>query len=586
MIQYNGWTGRVIKINLSSRSYEEINPGFEIYKKFIGGRGLAGHYLRPHSHLPWDSPEMPLLFFTGPLTDTASPSSGIMAVMSISPLTGTVAHAYAGGNFGTELKRAGWDGIIITGRSENFCGIMINNNSIEFTEAEHLRGRTIPAIFNTLPADGGGAAAGPAAENGVLFSSIGFTGDYSPGRGGLGLVMHAKGLKFIHVKGSGSTPVYNIGDLDSARGDILRLVSASPALAGELGFSEFGTGALYDLILSRRMIPSDNFRKTVFPAAGKLNAWHYKKKYNPVKTGCSGCHILCRQISEDSRAVPEFEAMSHFTALIGNTDIDVVMEANRICNETGMDPVSAASSIACYMEIKNINIREIDLPRFLTDTVYSKGEGNLLKLGSKKIAESLEKPEASISVKGLELPAYDPRGAYGISLAYATSTHGGCHHQAYPVSHEILRKPAATDRFSFSGKARIIKLGEDLNAVIDSLTVCRFIFIAATIEEYTKVFNAVTGSGLTGQELLIAGERAFYNERMMNWIRGFSSDDDNLPARFFNEPGSSGEGIKVPPVPENEFLDARAGYYRIRGLDPEGCPLKEKCIELGLEWTD
>lgn len=586
MIQYNGWTGRVIKINLSRRSYEEISPGFEIYKKFIGGRGLAGHYLRPHSHLPWDSPEMPLLFFTGPLTDTASPSSGIMAVMSISPLTGTVAHAYAGGNFGTELKRAGWDGIIITGRSENFCGIMINNNSIEFTEAEHLRGRTIPAIFNTLPADGGGAAAGPAAENGVLFSSIGFTGDYSPGRGGLGLVMHAKGLKFIHVKGSSSTPVYNIGDLDSARGDILRLVSASPALAGELGFSEFGTGALYDLILSRRMIPSDNFRKTVFPAAGKLNAWHYKKKYNPVKTGCSGCHILCRKISEDGRAVPEFEAMSHFTALIGNTDIDVVMEANRICNETGMDPVSAASSIACYMEIKNINIREIDLPRLLADTAYSKSEGNLLKLGSKKIAERFGKPEASISVKGLELPAYDPRGAYGISLAYATSTHGGCHHQAYPVSHEILRKPAATDRFSFSGKARIIKLGEDLNAVIDSLTICRFIFIAATIEEYTKVFNAVTGSGLTGQELLIAGERAFYNERMMNWIRGFSSDDDNLPARFFNEPGSSGEGIKVPPVPENEFLDARAGYYRIRGLDPEGCPLKEKCIELGLEWTD
>jgi aldehyde:ferredoxin oxidoreductase len=257
------------------------------------------------------------------------------------------------------------------------------------------------------------------------------------------------------------------------------------------------------------MIPSDNFRKTVFPAAGKLNAWHYKKKYNPVKTGCSGCHILCRKISEDGRAVPEFEAMSHFTALIGNTDIDVVMEANRICNETGMDPLSAASSIACYMEIKNINIREIDLPRFLTDTVYSKGEGNLLKLGSKKIAESLEKPEASISVKGLELPAYDPRGAYGISLAYATSTHGGCHHQAYPVSHEILRKPAATDRFSFSGKARIIKLGEDLNALSILSLYAGLSCLLQQMKKYTNVFNAVTGSGY-GTGSCSCGERAFY----------------------------------------------------------------------------
>jgi len=586
MNQYFGWAGRVLKIDLSSKKYEEINPGFTIYKKFIGGRGLAGHYLRPYCHLSWDSPETPLLFFTGPLTGTSSPSSGIMAVMSISPLTGTVSHTYAGGNFGTELKLAGWDGIIITGRSETLCGIRINDKNIEFTEAEQMRGRSIPAIFSALPADGGGAAAGPAAENGVLFSSIGFTGDYSPGRCGLGLVMHAKGLKFIHVKGSGSTAVHNSRDLGSARGDIMRLISASPALTGELGFSEFGTGALYDLICSRRMLPSDNFRKTVFPSAGNLNAWHYKKRYNPVKTGCSGCHILCRQISEDGRAVPEFEAMSHFTALIGNNDIDIVMEANKICSETGMDPVSAASSFACYMEINNLDIRDIDLSRLLTDTAYSKGEGNLLKLGSKKIAESLGKPEASISVKGLELPAYDPRGAYGIALAYATSTRGGCHHQAYPVSHEILRKPAATDRFSFSGKARINKLAEDLNAVIDSLTVCRFIFIAATIEEYTKVFNAVTGSGFTGQDLLIAGERAFYNERMMNGIRGLTFHDDNLPARFFNEPGSSGDGITLPPVPKDEFLNARARYYRIRGLNPEGRPLKEKSIELGIEWTD
>ncbi len=586
MDQKYGWTGRILKIDLSNKSYEIIKPESDIYKKYIGGRGLAGHYLRPFCHLTWDSPEMPLLFFTGPLTDTASPSSGMMSVVSISPLTGTVGHTYAGGNFGTELKRAGWDGIIITGISDNLCGINIHDTRVEFSGAESLQDKTVSAIFRSLPDEGGAAATGPAAENGVLFSSIGFTGDYSPGRCGLGLVMHAKAVKFIHVKGSGSTAVYNSEELVSARGDILRLVSASPALMGEPGFSEFGTGALYDLIHSRRMMPTDNFRSTRFQDAGILNAWHYKNKFNPVKAGCSGCHILCRKMSEDGRAVPEYETMSHFTALIGNSSIDIVMEANRICIEAGMDPISAASSIACYMEINNLIMVGADLIRLLTDIAYSKEDGNLLKLGSKKTAEILGRPEASISVKGLELPAYDPRGAYGLSLSFATSTHGGCHLQAYAVSHEILRKPAVTDRFTFTGKARIIKLAEDLNAVLDSLTVCRFIFIAATIEEYAKVFHAVTGSGLSGQELLMAGERIFYNERLINRIRGFSASDDDLPSRFFSESGSSGDGITIPPVPRDEFLDARARYYRIRGLDSEGRPVREKCIELGLECTD
>jgi aldehyde:ferredoxin oxidoreductase len=555
-------------------------------KKFIGGRGLAGHYLRPYCHLPWDSPEMPLLFFTGPLVDTGSPTSGIMSVMSISPLTGGVGISYTGGGFGTELKRAGWDGIIIIGRSENLCGIRINDGRIEFTDAENLRGKSVSGIFSTLPQNGAAAAAGPAAENGVLFSSIAFTGDYVTGRCGMGLVMHAKGMKFIHISGSGSTDVYNSTELNTAREDILRLVSASPALMGELGISEFGTGAFYDLIHSRRMMPSYNFRKTSFQDAPGLNAWHYKDKYHSIKTGCSGCHILCRKTGKDGKAIPEFEAMSHFTALIGNSNIDLVMEANRICIETGMDTISAASAIACYMEVKNLSFPDINLIQLLNDIACSNGDGMLLKTGSKKTAEALGKPEMSMTVKDLELPAYDPRGAYGISLAYITSTTGGCHTQANPVSFEILRKPAAVDRFTFTGKARIIKLAEDLNAVIDSLTACRFIFFAATIEEYAKVFHAVTGSGLTGQELLMAGERIFYNERLMNRIRGFDSSDDVLPPRFFNESGSSGDGITISPLLKEEFLDARARYYRVRGLDSKGCPVKTKCIELGLEWID
>jgi aldehyde:ferredoxin oxidoreductase len=187
-----------------------------------------------------------------------------------------------------------------------------------------------------------------------------------------------------------------------------------------------------------------------------------------------------------------------------------------------------------------------------------------------------------MSVKGLELPAYDPRGAYGMSLAYALSTRGGCHLRAYPVSHEILRKPVATDRFTFSGKARIIKIAEDQNAVVDSLTACKFIFFAASLEEYAKAYSAVTGEETTAQDLLKTGERIYYQERIINSLNGFTAEEDDLPRRFFTEAGSSGNAMEIKPIDRDAFLAARARYYRIRGLDEQGRPSPEKTEELGL----
>jgi len=169
-----------------------------------------------------------------------------------------------------------------------------------------------------------------------------------------------------------------------------------------------------------------------------------------------------------------------------------------------------------------------------------------------------------------------------MALAYATSTRGGCHLRAYPVSHEILRKPVATDRFTFSGKARIIKIAEDLNAVIDSLTACKFLFFAATLEEFALAFQGVTGVPATAQDLLRAGERIYYRDRIMNARNGFTADDDDLPERFFTMEGTGGAGITVPALDRAAFLKARADYYRIRGLDEKGMPMEEKMKELGL----
>ncbi len=367
-----------------------------------------------------------------------------------------------------------------------------------------------------------------------------------------------------------------------AREDIFRLAAASPVLMGKHGLSHYGTGALYDLMDSRRMMPTANFQQTHFDAANQMNAVAYQKKYATKSIGCKGCHIQCKKVGKDGTHIPEFETMSHFSALLQNADLTVVARANAICNDAGMDTIFAASTLAGYAEIENIQLDGEKILDLLQDIAFCRGVGQELGPGSYRYADSKGHPELSFSVKKLELPAYDPRGAYGMALAYATSTRGGCHLRAYPISHEILRKPVATDRFSFAGKARIIKIAEDLNAIIDSLTACKFIFFASSREEYAKVFTAVTGFQIDAQDLLKTGERIYYHERILNARNGFSAADDDLPPRFFTEAGNSGNEIEIKPLDRQEFLEPRANYYKVRGLDAAGQPTPKQFWALGL----
>ncbi|MCU0848375.1 MAG: aldehyde ferredoxin oxidoreductase [Spirochaetes bacterium] len=580
----HGWTGKILHIDAGSGATYISRPDKSVYERFIGGRGLAGFFLRERAAGPWDSPDMPVIFMTGPLVDTPSPTSGRMCIMSRSPLTGAVCDTSVGGFLGAGIKRAGWDGLIVTGKSSFLCGIEIDDDRVRILDAGSLKGALTGDVFKRFP-EGSTAAVGPAAENGVLFANIAVDGHFFSGRGGLGLVLAGKNVKYINVRGSGKTAVFDKEELLKAREEIFRLVSASSVLKGEFGLSEFGTGALYDLMHTRRMMPTANFKRTRFENAPEMNAWNYKNRYGQVRSGCGGCHIQCKKKTSDGRPVPEFETMSHFSALIGNTDIETVVEANRLCNEFGMDTITAASTIACFSEIEGFELRPDKILGLIGDMGLSRGDGEILKLGSRLYAGKKGHSASSMSVKGLELPAYDPRGAYGMALSYATSTRGGCHLRAYPVSSEILRKPVATDRFGWSGKARIIKLSEDLNAVVDSLTACKFIFFAASLEEYARALSGVTGSGFDAQDLMKAGERIYYAERIMNASNGFTSDDDDLPPRFFSDGGSGGGGIEVAALSRDDFLTARSNYYRVRGLDEKGMPLREKCEEIGLEWT-
>lgn len=586
-----GWTGRYLRVDLGTGAAETLPLPEDIRLAFLGGRGLGGYFLRDDATLPCNDPALPLVIAAGPLTGADAPASSRCHMVSRSPLTGAVGDASVGGRLGLELKHAGYDALVIVGRAQSLCGIEIDDGQVRLTDAAALSGLPTPDVFTRLRAhrpSGSIAATGPAAENGCLFASILVDTYHMAARCGLGLVAGHKMLKYIAVRGSGSVNVAHPAGLAAAREDILRLVNASPALMGQYGFHHHGTRSLFDLMDARRMMPTDNFRRTHFPAAGGLNAHAFAQRHHPVRRGCPGCPVACKALSGDGRPLPEYEAQSHFTALIGNDKMELAMRAADFCACLGIDPVSAASTLACHRELCGEEYHPDRVLALLLGMATGQGPeaalGAELGQGAARYAAAQQRPELAMHVKGLDLPPFDPRGGYGLALAYAVNTQGGSQLRANPLSHEVLRKPVATDRFSFSGKARIIKGAEDAHAAAESLTICRHLLLAAGLEEYAKAYGAVTGIAATAADLLLAGERICYQERMLNAQNGFTASDDDLPARFFAEPGSGAPDLPVPPIPREDFLRARSAYYRIRGLDENGLPRREAAQRLGLPW--
>jgi len=386
------------------------------------------------------------------------------------------------------------------------------------------------------------------------------------GRGGMGALMGAKMLKAITVTDGGSKKP-TIADpviFKKAHDDVMRLLRASPVVMGELGLAEYGTSALVDIVGQRRMAPTENFRKTYFAAAHAYSGPSLKKAFGFKKEGCAVCPIQCKRLTTCGKPIPEYETLSHFGALNANPDAESIVRANILCNNLGLDTISTAATIAAYGEARGEFLISDDILDMVRKIAYREGDGDKLAEGSKRYCASIGKPGLSMSVKGLEMPAYDPRGSYGMALAYGTSSRGACHLRAYPISQEILRKPVATDRFSFDGKARLIKISEDTNAVVDSLSVCKFAFLGASIEEYAQLLAGATGMAYTGQGLMKTGEEIIALERRYNRLNGFGDQDDFLPERFFMDEGSSGEGIDIPALDRARFTEELERYYRIR----------------------
>ncbi|OGW41279.1 MAG: aldehyde:ferredoxin oxidoreductase, partial [Nitrospirae bacterium GWD2_57_8] len=471
-------------------------------------------------------------------------------------------------SFPQALKSAGDDCVIVSGAANKPVYLEIIDGTATIRDAGELWGKGCIATNAALEASGFVACIGPAGEQRVRFANIMVGGMNSAGRGGLGAVMGSKNLKALVVKGSKKPTVADPAGFKKAQEDVMRLLRASPVVLGEMGLGAYGTATLVDIVEQRRMAPTENFRKTFFSESRAYSGPALTRDYGAKKHGCIGCPIQCKKITSCGRPMPEYETLSHFGALNANSDAESIVKANLLCNDLGMDTITTASTFAAFGEARGQFLSPDEIIAMVQKTAAREGDGDALAEGSMRYCRSINRPELSMSVKGMELPAYDPRGSYGMALAYCTSTRGGCHLRAYPISQEILRKPVAVDRFSFDGKARMIKIAEDANAVVDSLAVCAFALLGASLEEYAHVFAAITGMSFTGQGLMKLGEQMVLTERQYNVMNGFTEQDDYLPERFYNEAGSSGGGIDVPAIDRKRFTEELQRYYRIRSSSP------------------
>jgi aldehyde:ferredoxin oxidoreductase len=595
-----GYCGRVLRINLSDRSYKVEDLDLGLAGKYLGGRGLASRMLYNEIDPKVDpfSPENKIFFATGPLTGTPTTTGGRYMVVTKSPLSDTIASSNSGGYWGAELKSAGYDMIVVEGRADSPVYITIEDDKVEIKDASHLWGKvvseTTKAIEQEMPPKTRVLAIGPAGEKLSRIACV--MNDYyrAAGRSGVGAVMGSKNLKAIAVKGSGSPKIHDAEALREVVSRCTRKIREH-GVTGQ-GLPNYGTAVLVNIINENGAFPTRNFQTGYFEGAEKISGETLAEKYLVKRDPCYRCPIACGRYCKTDEVEgggPEYETIWAFGADCGVDDLEAIIKANFWCNELGLDTISAGTTIAAAMElyekgyIKDDELGGVSLKFGDKEAIvewtkkmgYREGFGDKLAEGSYRLATMYGAPEFSMSVKKLELPAYDPRGVQGHGLQYATANRGGCHVRGYMISPEILGVPEKLDRLSIEGKAQWVKLFQDLTAAIDSLGMCLFTSFALDAADYVEIYNAATGSGITKEQLLEAGERIWNLERMFNIKAGVEPKEDTLPRRLLEVP--------MPEGPTKGYvhqLDKMLPeYYRLRGWDENGNPTEETLRKLGVE---
>lgn len=611
----NGWVGNILRVDLT-RQKTSVEPLDEsVVRRYIGGRGLGIYYLFKEIDPAVDplSKDNKLIMATGPLTGTGALAAGRYTVVTKAPLTGAIANSNSGGMFPAELKFAGYDMIIFEGKARQPVYLWIENDAVEFRSAEALWGRntneTTDAIIKETNPEAKVACIGPAGENLVKYACIMNDKGRAAGRSGVGAVMGSKNLKAVAVRG---TKGVTVADRNGFREAILAAQKEfhDPYMSQVL--AKYGTADVVEFSNEIGLLPTRNSQSGVFEHASRISGVLLAEKYNlrgARKTkACFSCPLACGRVTrvpdgefKGEGEGPEYETMGAFGAGCGVDNLEAVIKANYICNEMGMDTITAGTTIACAMELFEKGIlREKDIGmklnfgdgsamvKLVEQAAKREGFGDILAEGSYRMAEKYGHPELSMSSKKQEFPSYDPRGGQGFALAYATSNRGGCHIRQEVQCLEffgvsllgIIETGGALDRFSTDGKPVVVKKVQDFYAMIDSSGICNFIIIGSPdVKVLINLIEKGTGIDLGGVEgFLKTGERIFTLERMFNVKAGFSAKDDTLPKRMTEEPLPSGPG-KGYVVKLNEMLPE---YYKQRGWTVDGIPTKNKLKVLGI----
>ena len=585
----DGWCSRILRVDLSKGTIQRESLDKAVAQRLLGGTSLATELLYRELHQPVDplAPDNPLILMTGPLVGTGIASTGRYCIVTVSPLTSCFLQSHSGGQIGPELRYAGHDGIVVIGRSPSPVLLHIDDDYAELVPADELWGmtvkRTMRAVESSFDPEAKALAIGPAGERLVPIASVQNDVYRACGRGGAGAVFGSKNLKGIVIRGTGGV---DVADPDALAG----VMAATHDAAGKdlNGFSRYGTSNAGIFTNAAGVLPTRNFSQGSYEHMEDIVGRSLKETVWKGRRACFACPIGCSQfsVSDGIRTEgPEYETTFSLGSCVLNHDPRVLVEANELCNDLGLDTMSAGVTLAWAMEASERGLLPNGIEwgdgdaicSMLRKMAYREGLGDILCQGTRRASEQVGGTEFAINVRGMELPGYDPRGTQGMALAYVTSNRGACHLRAPLYIEEAFTKKAPGD--TLEGKAQRVAEMEDDMMVLDSLIVCRFATrstLDGSLPHLASLLHAVTGDAVNPEAMHFAARRALTLSRIINCTQGMGVGQDTLPERFFSE------SLNGRRIDRDAFHGALGAYYSARGWDSSGTPTAETRSRLGI----
>jgi aldehyde:ferredoxin oxidoreductase len=586
------YTGRVLRVDLG-RLQAVAEPLRQDWAGlYLGGKGLLFRYLFDELKPGIDplSAENPLLLATGPFAGTTAAACSRLVVGCKSPASGTILDSYVGGSFAPELKFAGYDMVILTGRAPEPVLIRIEDEQVSFLPAQPRywgaeTGQLEKMVREEMDPAAKVLSIGPAGENLVPFACISTDQYHKAGRGGAGAVLGAKNVKAIVVRGTGSVTV---GDARRFQRDMLRLVNERVLTEDNWWAVEEGTAAIVDAVDAGGALPTRNFRTGSFHGVEAIDSQALLSRKTGVRA-CTQCPVACRQVHRFKDQVcegPEYETIGLCGSNCGISDLDALAAFNRECDDLGLDTISCGAVVGLAMESCEAGAADFGLrfgeaagylaaPRMIATR---DGFGAELALGAKALASLHGRPELAFHVKNLEMPAYDPRGTFGMGLAYATSDRGACHMRGFPANDELLAGTRPPD--TLQGKAQYVIDLQDFNALTWSCSWCAN--IALDLDLVAAHVRHLWKREPEPGELTALGARVWNLGRLLNVREGFGRRQDCLPERILTtaHPTGAAAGRIIGSQTFQEALDE---YYLLRGWDADGVPREETLSRLEVD---